>query len=464
MSETWREKRQPASFRGVPFFVDSDSTPVGRRTQLHEYPQRDRPLVEDMGAKTRVVKMTAFVIGDDCLFQRDNLLHALDQPGPGELIHPWFGRMRVTAGEGCDVSHERREGGLVRFELEFIEAGDKGYPAGVPNPAKQLEEHSEGLLESAIARYKSAMALVNKARLAVTALQNGVAGIQMAIQQEFAQLIGLVGSVEALADMLINAPGNFGAMIRAQFASLGGSSRSSGYRWAPSSSEASGSASAGSAVEADPQFARSVARLAGTEPAYSNFVTASRDITSKIEAAERLIASAASDKAVGTVAGGQATVAVIKAARELVRDALIVQAVRLVASMPVVSAPAPLPGVPTLAQQVTAPLERPEVPAADDVVTLREAISAALWGAALAAPHAHFEALEAVRKHVRAHLSAVALSGVRLVEVTPKESLPAVVLAYQRFGDASRAGEIVTRNKVVHPGFLPVGPLYVAQE
>lgn len=35
MSE-WRDLRREASFRGVPFWVDSDSVPVGRRTQLHE--------------------------------------------------------------------------------------------------------------------------------------------------------------------------------------------------------------------------------------------------------------------------------------------------------------------------------------------------------------------------------------------------------------------------------------------
>lgn len=457
MVDTWREKRLAASFRGVPFFVDDDSTPVGRRTQLHEYPQRDKPLVEDMGAKTRTVKMSGFVIGDDCLFQRDNLLHALDQPGSGELVHPWFGRMTVTPGEGCEVSHERRAGGMVRFQLEFIEAGEKGYPVGVPDEARQLEEDSESLLDSAIARYKAAMALVNKARLAVTALQNGIAGVQMAIQQEIANITGLVSSVEALADMLINAPDNFPAMIRAQFSSIGGSNRSSGYRWAPSASSAGGST-----AQADRVFAQTVARLGSDDEGFTSFADSSRAITRKVEAAQGLTAE--SDGAAGSVAGGAATVAVVKAARELVRDALIVQAVRLAASMPVVSAPVPLPGVPVLAQQVAMPIERPAVPVSADVIALRDAISAALWAAALTAAHNHFEVLEAVRKRVRAHLSEVTGAGVRLVAIERQESLPAVVLAYQCFADATRAGEIVTRNKASHPGFLQAGTLYVAQE
>ncbi len=463
MTETWRDKRQTASFRGVPFFVDGDSTPVGRRTQLHEYPQRDKPQVEDMGAKTREVKLTGFVIGDDCLFQRDNLLNALDKPGSGELVHPWFGRMTVTAGDGCEVSHERREGGMVRFELVFIEAGEKGYPKGVKSEASQAEEDSEGFLESAIARYKAAMALVNRARMAVTVLQNGIAGIQMAIQQELAQVLGLVSSVEALADMLINAPGNFAAMIRAQFASVGGRSRSSGYRWAPPGATAEGDASV-SVVEADPEFARTVAALDGTEPVFTSFVAASRDVTRKIELVKSLIAEIKRDSEAPAAAGGQETAAVVKAARELMRDALVVQIVRVAVSMPVVSAPAVLPGVPVVSQQVGAPITRPDVPVTSDVIALREAVSDVLWSIALVSPHDHFEALEAVRKRVKAHLSEVAAAGVRLVAIDTKESLPALVLAYQCFGDATRAAEIVTRNRVSHPGFLPAGPLYVAQE
>jgi prophage DNA circulation protein len=447
---TWRDQLHPASFRGVPFHVDSDSMPAGRRTQTHEYPQRDKPLVEDLGRVTREIKLAAFVIGEDCYFQRDNLLNALDKPGAGELVHPWYGRLTATA-TVCSISHERREGGMVRFDLVFVEDGEKRFPAGVPNTARQLEDSSESLLESAIARYKAAMAVVNRARLAVVALQNGIAGVQMAIASELRQLTGLVSSVEALADMLINAPGNFAAMIRGQFASVGGSSRSSGYRWGPSSGGESAS------LEVDSEFARTVAALPEATPDFSTFAESGRAITGQVEQARQLANAP-------PPAGGTDTAAVVTAARELVRDALIVLAVREAVAMPVVQAPEPLTGFATLEQQVVAPIQRPEVPVTADVVALRDAISDALWLAALASPVEHVERLEVVRNQVRAHLTEVARAGVRLAEVTTRESLPAVVLAYQRYGDATRAEEIVTRNKVQHPGFLPVGALTIARE
>lgn len=458
---TWRDQLHPASFRGVRFHVDSDSMPIGRRTQTHEYPQRDKPLVEDLGRVTREIKLAAFVIGEDCYFQRDNLLNALDKAGPGELVHPWYGRLMVTAVGGCQVSHERRDGGMVRFDLVFVEDGEKGFPVGVPNTARQVEASSETLLDKAIARYKAAMAVVNRARLAVVALQNGVAGIQMAIASELRQLTGLVSSVEALADMLINAPGNFAAMIRGQFASVAGSSRSSGYRWGPSSSEGRPGAAA---VEADPEFARTVAALPEAAPEFTSFADSGRTVAALVEFSRQLAAESVVARAGSGVVGGVETAAVVEAARELVRDALIVLAVRTAAAMPVVQAPEPLSGFPSLEQQAMVPIERPKVPVTADVVAVRDAIEAALWEAGQLSTPEHFEALEVVRKQVRAHLTEVARAGVRLTEVTTRERLPAVVLAYQRYGDATRAAEIVTRNRVAHPGFLPVGPLSIAQE
>ncbi|WP_349969752.1 DNA circularization N-terminal domain-containing protein [Pseudomonas caspiana] len=413
MSKTWRDDLQSASFRGVGFWVDSDSTVVGRRTQLHEYPQRDRPLVEDMGRKTRAITFEAFVIGDDCFVQRDNLLHALDQPGSGELIHPWFGRMTVTATEGCQVKQARADGGIARFSLSFVEAGEKGYPVGVANTARLLEMENQSFLDSALARYKSAMSLINKARISMTALQNGVAGVQLAIQREFSQLSGFVSSAASLADTLANFPENLSTMLGAQFSSM--------------TSE------------------------------FDRFKTSQRQAMTKVETALGLANPA-------TASGGAATVATVTATRELVRDVVLADAIRLASAMPVVAAPAALPGVPGLEQQVATPVTRPEVPVASDVTQLRDALNDVLWQAALVADYEHFERIEAVRKRMREHLTAVARSGVNLVDMTPKESVPAVVLAFRLFADATRGDEIVARNGISHPGFLPAATLQVAQE
>lgn len=63
----WRKQLQPASWRGVSFEVLTESSPFGRRVQVHEFVQRDKPYAEDLGRVTRTFSVTGFVGGDDCL-------------------------------------------------------------------------------------------------------------------------------------------------------------------------------------------------------------------------------------------------------------------------------------------------------------------------------------------------------------------------------------------------------------
>ncbi len=413
---TWREQLQPASFRGVRFEVDSDSSPAGRRTQTHEFVQRDQPFVEDLGRQTREFKFSAFVIGADCYTKRDALLAVLDKPGPGELVHPQFGKLNVTAGD-CAVSHERREGGMVRFDLVFIEAGEKGFPVGTPNTSRQLVKAKRGLLDMAADKFTKAMALVNAGRAKMTALQNALAVPFNMAQGYFGEAMRAVGSVTSFADKLIGTPAGFLGL----FSSLGGG--------------ASG------------LFSR-----------FSSYGGTLQSLLGKSRSARELSSSYA-------YAGDSTTRQVAVAAQRLVRDAVLVQIADEAAAMPVPAAPLPPPATPALDQQVAQPIDRPDVPVTADVLAVRAEVDAAFWAAALdEADHDRFEQLEATRKALYRHLTAVAAAGVKLVEVKPTAQVPALVLAYRRFGDASRAGEIVTRNRIRHPGFVPPVTLQVAQE
>jgi len=413
---TWRDDLLPASFRGISFLIDQAAVPAGQKGQLHEFPQRDEPYFEQLGKQSQVHKMSAWVIGDDCFVRRDKLLEALEVEGPGELVHPWLGRMQVKVGE-CSVTHSRKEGGVAQFELTFYPDLPRKYPTATANTRQQVAQASEGLLDSALARYKAAMAKVDAARLNIIGLRNSLSNVYNVIQQQFAPLVGLFTNLSGFVQSLINSPGALGALFSGYFSDFSGMSFSR-----PGSS-----------------YRGTVARASQHSEAVSNINTVSQ-------------------------ASGVDTAKAAQATADLVQDALLVQVGLIISEMPVAVQPVAVDSVPAIDHQAVAPVERPEVPVADDVIELRDTLSEAIWEASLKADPEHYRALATLRQVVVKHLTAVAASGVRLVDITPAQTLPALVLAYRRFGDSTREGEVVQRNRIRHPGFVPPLPIKIAQE
>lgn len=133
----WPEQLQDASFRGVPFSVLLSDAIVGRRGAVHEYPQRDKPWVEDLGRRARAMSLDAIVIGADYMARRDRLVRALEEAGPGELVHPYFGRMQVSVIE-ARISEGTADGGSARFALSFLESGASTWPQAVSSTPDQV--------------------------------------------------------------------------------------------------------------------------------------------------------------------------------------------------------------------------------------------------------------------------------------------------------------------------------------
>jgi prophage DNA circulation protein len=122
----------PGSFRGVPFLFDASQYQPGRRVALHEYPTPGlpdkAPYPEDLGRKARQFSLTVFVMESapgaaDWGPQRDALIAAIEQPGPGTLIHPIWGRMSGQVIGQAQVAESTREIGCVNFTIPFVEAG-----------------------------------------------------------------------------------------------------------------------------------------------------------------------------------------------------------------------------------------------------------------------------------------------------------------------------------------------------
>lgn len=394
MAEKLSKNLRPASWRGVPFQVDSTDMGAGRRTQVHEYPQRDKPWVEDLGRAAREVAFDGFVTGADYVDQANRLLSAIEEPGPGTLIHPWFGTLTVSLKDLARVTFNR-ELGYARFSLSFVESGELAFPLAGNATATQSRLAAANIETSAVADFAKAFK--------VTGLQDFVAAhASTAITRVFGQVSG--GSVRGLGAL------NFASRATAQLTSALGQ------------------------LAAPASLGLTIAGFLGV----SNYATAGLRWVSLAQSLVRLSQLSGlgmpSAPTVYTPSRQQSYVNVA-ATNALTRQVLLAQAV----------------GASSLV----------EADVYDDTIGLRNTLTAALDAESLSASDASYAALQDARSMVWKDLTDRSRDGARLTTKTPPDTTPAVVLAYDYYEDAERATDIVTRNRLRHPGFVPPLPLRV---
>lgn len=121
--------RRKASFKGASWHVDTSSESYGRRVVNHQFPMRDTPFNEDLGAKTIQVQLSGWLSGENWLAERDALIDACTSFGGGTLIHPFYPTPIRASCTDCTVSHAKDALGRVSVSLTFLE--DTAYTGGV---------------------------------------------------------------------------------------------------------------------------------------------------------------------------------------------------------------------------------------------------------------------------------------------------------------------------------------------
>ncbi|MBF0168800.1 MAG: DNA circularization N-terminal domain-containing protein [Alphaproteobacteria bacterium] len=98
----------------------------------------------------------------------------------------------------------------------------------------------------------------------------------------------------------------------------------------------------------------------------------------------------------------------------------------------------------------------------EDAEAARAELSMGLENLASIAPDTTYVTLTDLRTAVVTDITARALDLSRLSTFTPQAHMPALLVAHKLYGDASREGEIVGRNRPMMPGYLSAGqPLTV---
>ncbi|MDL7795870.1 DNA circularization N-terminal domain-containing protein [Escherichia coli] len=466
---TWKDRLQDASFRGVPFKVEEESAGTGRRVETHEYPNRDKPYTEDLGKVTFRPSITAYVVGDDCFDQRDRLIDALNKPGPGTLVHPTYGELKVCVDGEVRVSTSKSEGRIVRFDLKFVEAGELSYPTSGAATAQTLMS-SCSALDDCISDSFSGFSIDGVADF----VQNDVIGNASIMLGYVSDAMKVVDSAVSDAARLLQGdisvllpPPSSGKNFVEQVQKMW----STGKRLYGNASDlvtmikTLSGVSLGSDLQPRGVW-KTDSKTTATATQQRNVVASTLRATAISEAAyavTRLPAPTTSAVMQNAAVGQSTTSAVMQNAAvgqsttsAVMQNAAVGQSTTSAQSTgwPSVTHPA-LNNAPAVKNTV-------DLPTWEELTDIRDTLNTAIdKELSRTTSDALFLALRRVKADLNADINTRLEQSARIIQRTPDEVLPALVLAATWFDNAARDADIIRRNAITHPGFVPVIPLKV---
>lgn len=427
----WKDRLQDASFRGVPFKVEEESSGVGRRVETHEYPNRDKPYTEDLGKVSFRPSLTVYVVGEDCFDQRDRLIEALNKSGPGTLVHPVYGEMNVCVDGEVRVSTSRSEGRVVRFDLKFVEAGELSYPTAGAATAQNLTS-SCSALDDCISSSFSDFSI------------EGVADfVQNDVISNATSMLGYVSGAMKVVDFAVS---DAARLLQGDISVL---------LPPPSSGK--------TFVDELQKIWRAGNRLYGNSSDLFTMIKTFSGVSLGSDLQPRGVWKTDSVTTRTTMQQSNVVASAI-------RTTAISEAAHTVTRLP---APAPVPtdsqpgtGWPVVthpALNTTA-----EEPVVTDLLTweqlvdIRDTLNVAIDKEMARTTYDRlFLALRRVKTDLNTDMKTRLEHVQKTVQRVPAEVTPALVLAASWFDNAARESDIIRRNAISHPGFVPVVPLRV---
>lgn len=389
----WLSTMWDASYKGVPFYFLSNDEEGGRDTVKHQFPRRDAPYIEDMGEALRVFSGSAYVHGDDADAQAARFGETLATQGPGVLVRPTGGPVPVH----CETFRRRDDLdklGFIAFEVKFVRDGAATALISAPFAAQLAFNAADALA--------SALAALFPAQVRLAGEPDYVAG---------AAIEGLQGALASLDAVRLTSPVEpaRAAPLRDAIETL-------------FADAAALTGSAGAAAVAAGLLA-ATADLADAMPP----VAAQRAMGALIDAAPALPVLP-----IGPVLTRRAAVNAATAAR-LARRAVLVAWCQAVLRRPFTN--------------------RPDGVAARGEVMARFEVELQDCGGADNA--ALFVALSALRNATVDYLTRLIADLAPVISVETPQQMPSLAVAWLLYADPLRAGELVARNRVRHPSFMP---------
>jgi len=411
---SWRDRFTAiGSFRGAKFVMRSADKAFGRRVQIHEFPGRDDISAEDLGLRKKEHNIEVFVAGDDYQSERDKLVDAINQPGAGALTHPYKGSLNVTITD-ARMRESTREGGMAIFTLSYVITPPEPVLENVDTAALVQAATDKSLVES-INDFAEVFDVIGQADVFVQEIIDDIDNTLGAVENVVTGVTNdIVALIRAPFDMAVAVVGSFNKIKRTLQRVLNVTDIYSSDNTDLTSSTAS---------------ALNISQAANANVAQTNndLAVASYDVYTGL--------FAAGDDATPvptTTPNRQKQSDNITAVHRLVQQAAVSSACLMSASM--------------------------QYDSLDDAVAVRDVLLDAIDDQINQSMSDElYSAFTDMRAAVVTDLRERGMQLPRLAGHTPLATSPALVIAHQLYGDATREAEIVARNKIIHPGFIPAG-------
>ena len=397
----WRDDYRPGSFRGVPFNLKRSTRNGGRRTVLDEFPLRDEPVTQDLGRAARQFALEMVLIGPDYMSARDRLLSALESHGPGTLIHPFYGEVSVSVLGTYSCEESTEQGGRASISQTFVETSEKPRPDDKAVPGVAVNEAADTVQADAVAEFEDKFNVTDYAGFvaegAIDTLSNATNAIYSAggLLSGSNQFSALFSRLTSNFQGLVLAPGNLAASLLGVV--RGFSSTSNPF----------------SALRA--QLMLFDLGSSSKSVRGSGYVTPSRS------------QQAVNQNAIYT----------------LIERAAVTEAARIATGRPLDSNGQPVGGV--------------TYESRDQAATVRDQVLAEIDRQQLAADRGSYRALAKLGSELVRDMNSRSTSLAPLSTFHTLTTQPALLIAHRLYGDGRRADEIVSRNRIKHPGFVPGG-------
>jgi len=209
----------------------SGSVAGGNKNVIHSYPNSNRQTVENLGTRPRSYPLNIIIPSTSYTERRDALLAALDDPAPGPLIHPLYGRIENVVAQPYTLNENLTELGDGKLSVTFVIDNGPGVPqqAGLSvatvNRAKVLAtqaveqnladnfsvtpgylgsfEAAQGAVQDASAAFKESTAPLDKADELLNAaddLATDAAALILAPANLGSRLTGMFDQAQSLLD------------------------------------------------------------------------------------------------------------------------------------------------------------------------------------------------------------------------------------------------------------------------